>query len=727
MLRTLPCICAVSLALLACGFVSAQDTVQMGWLQRTNGTYLYDDPANWLGGNVNGVFGTNLTSKATIRLQHTEPFTIDNDRWTFLHPGEVQLEFIGYGETPVTATIAEDLNLTVNTTKGNFRFGANSTTDQLILDLAGGTRAINSGLDIYLWNPVRNGSLILNSANSKWLYLVNDATIEGDVTVRYANGLCFKANNPHPGSVRAHNVTLQNGQLIQQFHNNSDINESITGSLFIDVDPENRGSYNHLNFSASLRNHYTLRAASLERVGSAILFLSGNQLGIDPATDGSINVYFDTPPALTPGATDDPAAPGILPWVYHNGNNWVTYDETRGLRPLNRDTEYAVFGSGADYTNRHLLIPANTTCTNDTDITVQSLLLDGNDLRTNTVLRGSGTIRVTSGAVRLGYHRNATPSIESNLDFGDVRGIFYVPKGKASYISGTVTGNNGIIIVQNDHAIVTDSGGTGPTLAATSRISGDCCEFSKTQGGSAFWPHGDRTGDLYNYGIIEYYDTTLNGLYGNGIMFSGYVGLTLGDNDADGDFSGTIQQRNTVRLTKIGTGTQRLSGSITVTGGIAVEGGTLDMDGTVSASTATVAADATLSGSGTFQAASPSVITVDTDATLAPGEDDGSRPMTLENGGITFADQAILDLGTLDRDTPADANRLAVSGSILGADATVLVSASGADTGKWRVATAAAFEPTFVPAPGTRLRLFFNEDGTELWAERLTYSIISIH
>ena len=59
-----------------------------------------------------------MTSKATIRLQHTEPFTIDNDRWTFLHPGEVQLEFIGYGETPVTATIAEDLNLTVNTTKG---------------------------------------------------------------------------------------------------------------------------------------------------------------------------------------------------------------------------------------------------------------------------------------------------------------------------------------------------------------------------------------------------------------------------------------------------------------------------------------------------------------------------------------------------------------------------------------------------------------------------------
>lgn len=48
--------------------VFAEEEVKFGWLNTAGGTYTYTDPANWNNGEINGVFGTNLTSKSTRRF-----------------------------------------------------------------------------------------------------------------------------------------------------------------------------------------------------------------------------------------------------------------------------------------------------------------------------------------------------------------------------------------------------------------------------------------------------------------------------------------------------------------------------------------------------------------------------------------------------------------------------------------------------------------------------------
>jgi autotransporter-associated beta strand protein len=81
-----------------------------------------------------------------------------------------------------------------------------------------------------------------------------------------------------------------------------------------------------------------------------------------------------------------------------------------------------------------------------------------------------------------------------------------------------------------------------------------------------------RTGTLRLAGFSE----TINGLSGNGNVdgVSGTLTLTLGGNDAPGNFSGNILNGSgTLTVTKIGTGTQTFSGASTFTGPLNVNGG----------------------------------------------------------------------------------------------------------------------------------------------------------
>lgn len=84
--------------------------------------------------------------------------------------------------------------------------------------------------------------------------------------------------------------------------------------------------------------------------------------------------------------------------------------------------------------------------------------------------------------------------------------------------------------------------------------------------------NGTGVGTLNLAGFSE----TINGLNGNGTVegLSGTPTLTLGDNNASGSFSGIIQNTaGTLTLTKVGTGTQILSGASTFAGPINVDGG----------------------------------------------------------------------------------------------------------------------------------------------------------
>ena len=72
---------------------------------------------------------------------------------------------------------------------------------------------------------------------------------------------------------------------------------------------------------------------------------------------------------------------------------------------------------------------------------------------------------------------------------------------------------------------------------------------------------------------------TMNGLFGNGILdkrYSGTATLSIGDNDANGDFGGVVT--NTVgnfNITKIGSGTQHFGGPVFIGGDFKVSGGSV--------------------------------------------------------------------------------------------------------------------------------------------------------
>ncbi len=93
-------------------------------------------------------------------------------------------------------------------------------------------------------------------------------------------------------------------------------------------------------------------------------------------------------------------------------------------------------------------------------------------------------------------------------------------------------------------------------------------------------PNGVGKGNLVNNGTLNMggFNETINGLSGNGTVdgISGTPTLTVGDSNATSTFSGVIKNTaGTLAVTKIGTGTLKLSGANTFGGAIQVNAGLL--------------------------------------------------------------------------------------------------------------------------------------------------------
>ena len=132
------------------------------------------------------------------------------------------------------------------------------------------------------------------------------------------------------------------------------------------------------------------------------------------------------------------------------------------------------------------------------------------------------------------------------------------------------------------------------TVSASGTFTGDLyVNGSATITGSSFVPSGARKGNVIVNGKLFVDAPTINGLYGSGIVDKPYTGpatFSIGDNDADGDFGGTIvNSKGNFNLTKIGAGTQRLGGPVTIGGDFRVNGGTLLLEGSISAKSVAVA------------------------------------------------------------------------------------------------------------------------------------------
>ncbi len=590
--------------------VSAEIT--NGWLPTTKGAYNFLDAVNWANGETNGVFSADWTSGTGG----------DNDLylgadWTgsFKIFGAIAgRTIIRASNGPHAVTLDDDLYFQPSSMGADFVFG-NGYEDKkkLNFDLGGTTRKVYmNGTTRWIFSDrISNGDLVFDGSGAVTFRSAGGSSGSITLSTNMLLQTAFTSSDKAAvDAVRAHNLTVNRSRL--QFQETyQDATDRITGVLRV-LGDEPACSILYPRAATSGKTE-TVRIGSLEMDPGSSLLVRGAKLG------GDVKVLFETAPetvgGLVPrliGAKTDSDTAG------QNGmydQSFVAYDPENGLVPLDLETGYSNEVSAVEAVN--LYVAYGTTNVLSGPTTVNSLYLgakNGGD-QCAAIVPGEGvqdaTLTVESGMVLIGYNSAAGnykyPTIGVPLDFGTRPGFVVVPGGKRSQINGAIKGSNGVTFTTPlaTSAAITTSGLVFGGSAGESTYTGDTyIQTFVDVGATGLLPHGDRTGDVYANGILNADNFTVNGLYGKGTInraSSGTKRSYVGDNDADGDFDGTISiTDNSSTLTKIGTGTQRFGGTVTLAsnGSVNVNGGTLVLDGTVAQGAVNVAAGAAIGGGG---------------------------------------------------------------------------------------------------------------------------------
>lgn len=683
--------------------------ITTGWLVGGTGpiTKQFFDPENWVGGTVNGIFQDGVEVEKAYNIVFTNDWTGSFQIYGGPMYSDSSLVFLSAAATgPHTISVNEDMDWLSKGTKGSVVFGKNnSTKENLNFDLGGAKRTVtmrSGNAPAYIvFGTISNGSLSITGGGGT-ISLRNTGRIAGNVDVGSKSVLevmYATADAERLGDVRLSDSTLSVKSA------NVDNVETI-GTLTVDGASGNGGvGVVAINSNG---NATSVQANALVLENGGVLRVDSTNLGADEAS--ASRMFFTTAPA-----TAGSAVPGVIVGSSssYNLQSLAVYDATLGLRPI-ADSEYSaspVAGAAV-----HLRVPAQGTVTIDEDATVDSVTLAGGEDHTvDTTLEGTGTLTVTSGQVYLQWNRAKSPNVAVPLAFGAKTGWFYCGPGKISNLKGTVAGTAGIVVSAPDKI-----GSTTPlgTLLCSSDVAGSTytgntyIQCGLNVGATGFLPHGNRTGDVYLNGKLtghwEKIGTptfVINGLYGKGDVVGSYSSthyFALGDNDADGDFAGNISIQTT---RKIGTGTQRFSGTLSGDGNkganpaLDIVAGTVIFDGEMTSANGNVnvAAGAAIGGKGSVA------------------------------GGVAFADGAKLAVEVVDGAAPS----LSVAGTVTGGSVTVDAAVSG---GKWT-------QPQCVLASGSSMAgvtfvkganvgtLELRENGTELWAGPVLArpTIISMH
>lgn len=234
----------------------------------------------------------------------------------------------------------------------------------------------------------------------------------------------------------------------------------------------------------------------------------------------------------------------------------------------------------------------------------------------NLVLDG-GTLQYTGGAATIDRGLTVTGSggtIErngtGNLVLGGTAGIVMPGVGSRTLtLAGNSTSFNNLAAGIADPAsgmtsLVKSGSGTWRLAGNPKTYSGD----TRVNGGALYLlaadmlPSGAEKGSVTvaTGAVLDLYGNshTINGLNGGGTItttINTARTLTIGNGDASGTFSGALTQgpSQTLALTKIGAGTQRLSGSSSYSGGTNLRGGALNVQSSHALGTGVI----TISGS----------------------------------------------------------------------------------------------------------------------------------
>lgn len=610
---------AASFVLLAVGLfgvlsLGAEEETRTGWCNSTWASTLstahdFFDADNWYSGVITGEFGLGLgLSKVTEYIKFGEDW---RGSLSFSHGNEATLYLVGDGTRNATWYVLGDVTFAPSTSKGSVNFGDAVEGRRFVLNLGGKQRKLSlSGPTYYMNSPIVDGVVNIDSTASLVSFRGLTGRIEGDAVF---TGKKFQfTKGTETGLVRVQNLNSSAAELeVWNGDSNSTV-DIIGGTLHISGEA---GSMTKVAVNTSKANA-VLRAEKLEIAPGGFVLFRGTSLGINQLGEVGANLLFDETPTMIGGVIPQAVSYDTL------GSNWdvnpslATYDEQKGVRSLDLETEFVSDVAQLTRGDENLLVPNGTSAVISGDVTVNAVLMRGGEGQAYTTIdKGAdgGRLRVLSGLFVIGWGRYKTPSVNVPVDFGTVRGCIAFAKDKGTSWNSCISGSGGMVFS------VMLTGGekseAGLTIGSNCDYTGDTWvngPLTVLNGLKEVFPHGERTGDMWVNGQLSFKGNSsgsaalsevINGLNGNGtIRCAVYrVDLTVGDNDATGDFGGTVTGFQNV--IKVGAGFQRLGGAVSLNSqALSVRAGRLVLDGTVSGgSRVFVAGGAELGGSGTVE------------------------------------------------------------------------------------------------------------------------------
>lgn len=217
----------------------------------------------------------------------------------------------------------------------------------------------------------------------------------------------------------------------------------------------------------------------------------------------------------------------------------------------------------------------------------------------NNTLSSPIIVNTALGTDRVGFRTDAANITLSGVITANLAPVTFTANTATAgsfILTNQVTGSNGLVLditslsssataflVTLNNGTVNTNNYQGDTVINLNAASGKSATLALGQADQL--PNGAGTGNVVinsngsGIGLLSLagFSETINGLSGNGNVdgISGTSTLTLGDNNATASHSGAINSAGTLSVTKIGTGTQTLSGASNFSGVLSVNGGLL--------------------------------------------------------------------------------------------------------------------------------------------------------
>lgn len=607
----------VAIAVVAIVGQRTEAEITTGWNVTAQGTQNFLDAANWVNGDVNGVFSSEWTPAGWQVLSFSNDWS-----GTFSILGNVAKDITAKSSnngSPRTITLTDDLICKPSASSGIIVFDST-----IQLDLGGEFRTF------YLYSPsadsklrlkgsTSNGTLVL-SGNGAGLMLAENGRIGGDVRIGTNTTLSINYATANSTIRRVDDVEIHRGIFSLSAYNGNETHE--VGTITVCGDEP---GLSLMSIAVRSANSATLQTEQLLIDDGALLAIRGDNLGSDTAPS---KILFDTAPTLygvqdgfgtvnTPILQDVVVASGATTALGTFGRfGFATYDPDCGIRALTAgETTSSVTGDSAN-----IVIGSGETLEVNSDASVNSLRMIAtayNDGSAAPALSGSGKLTIGSGMVLVTMVKNGV-SLNAPLNFDTVRGRIIAgnAKGDTLYIDKPIYGSGGLVLnkmmdVSKDSRVIPSSDLRGFAIRCDpgdDAYTGDTYIQCVVEVGShPFLPHGVRSGDTIVNGSLNFGAISINGLYGTGLVRG--TTLTVGEDGSDSAFSGTAVLTSSLNITN----------------------STMILDGAVTQGAVNVASDAAIGGDGSIA----NTLTFANGAKLAVTVADNTAPCLDVAGAVT--------------------------------------------------------------------------------------------